>query len=410
MNDISLVFACLLIFLTVVGNAITIIVILTRKKLRNNHGNRFLLSLAAADFGVGLFVMLPSVLQVLNDGWVFGMSSCMMFVSTDITFCSASIYSLIGISIDRHYAVFHPFEYATKRKIRTVTIMVVSAWLVALLISTPMYIDAPGFSNFHHLMNETTIKNTSLTGCMPPVDPDSSGFVLYSGILAFIIPFFVLIGLQSSIMYRRSALQTTRINRAQDMKNAESAEMTRQDTVLAQNTSVRSTVSNKNKKTSVGRVTELAMSDTAPDYDSVTATDESLSGDLFNEQEIAELQQKHRSIGGGILSVRKPKREMSVAERKLWKERAAQRKITTMMAVIVGTFALCWFPFAVMFFLLPHHTGVREYLFSPDNTWLIEFITWIGYINSSLNPIIYAIMNPEIKTGLLRLLGREPRK
>ena len=80
--------------------------------------------------------------------------------------------------------------------------------------------------------------------------------------------------------------------------------MTRQDTVLAQNTSVRSTVSNKNKKTSVGRVTELAMSDTAPDYDSVTATDESLSGDLFNEQEIAELQQKHRSIGGGILSVR----------------------------------------------------------------------------------------------------------
>ena len=41
MNSISLVFACLLIFLTVVGNAITIIVILTRKKLRNNHGNRW---------------------------------------------------------------------------------------------------------------------------------------------------------------------------------------------------------------------------------------------------------------------------------------------------------------------------------------------------------------------------------
>ena len=73
---------------------------------------RFLLSLAAADFGVGLFVMLPSVLQVLNDGWMFGMTSCMMFITTDITFCSASIYSLIGISIDRHYAVFHPFEYS----------------------------------------------------------------------------------------------------------------------------------------------------------------------------------------------------------------------------------------------------------------------------------------------------------
>jgi len=409
MNSISLVFACLLIFLTVVGNAITIIVILTRKKLRNNHGNRFLLSLAAADFGVGLFVMLPSVLQVLNDGWLYGLTSCKMFITTDITFCSASIYSLIGISIDRHYAVFHPFEYATKRKIRTVTILVVSAWLIALLISTPMYVDAPGFSNFTHIMTNASIRNTSQGGCMPPVDPGSSGFVLYSGILAFIIPFLVLIGLQSSIMYRRSTIQATRITRAQDMKNAESAEMTRQDTVLAlerQNTSVRSTVSSKNKKVSVGRVAELAGSETS-DYNSV-ATDESLSEDLFNEQEIAELQQKHKSIGGGILSIRKPKREMSVAERKLWKERAAQRKITTMMAVIVGTFAVCWFPFAVMFILLPHYTPVRDYLF--QNAWIIEFITWIGYINSSLNPMIYAIMNPEIKTGLLRLLGKEPRK
>ena len=83
--------------------------------------------------------------------------------------------------------------------------------------------------------------------------------------------------------------------------------MTRQDTVAAlerQNTSVKSTVSNKSRKVSVGvgRVACLAGSET--DYDSATTADESLSEDLFNEQEIAELQQKQKSIGGGILSIR----------------------------------------------------------------------------------------------------------
>jgi len=182
----------ILIILTVVGNAVTLIVILSRKKTRNNHGNRFLLSLSAADFSVGLFVMLPSVVRVMNGGWFWGIDSCKMFITSDITFCSASIYSLIGISIDRHYAVYHPLQYAIKRKLRTVTIMILSAWVMALIISTPMYIDAPGFSNFAHIMDNTTILDNSLGGCMPPVDPQSRGFVLYSSILAFILPAFIL--------------------------------------------------------------------------------------------------------------------------------------------------------------------------------------------------------------------------
>ena len=50
-----------------------------------------------------------------------------------------------------------------------------------------------------------------------------------------------------------------------------------------------------------------------------------------------------------------------------------------MMAVIVGTFALCWFPFAVMFILLPYSDAVANYL--GENTYIIEIITWIGEIS-----------------------------
>eukprot|EP00092_Neocalanus_flemingeri_P063222 GFUD01076448.1.p1 GENE.GFUD01076448.1~~GFUD01076448.1.p1 ORF type:complete len:410 (-),score=81.96 GFUD01076448.1:117-1346(-) len=394
----------ILIILTVVGNAVTLFVILARKKTRNSHGNRFLLSLSAADFSVGLFVMLPGVLRIMYGGWMGGLTSCKIYITADIAFCSASIYSLIGISLDRHYAVYHPLQYAIKRKLRTVTIMILSAWVMGLIISTPMYIDAPGFSNFAHIMNETTIKNNSLGGCMPPVDHDSRGFVLYSSILAFIIPAFILGGLQASIMYRKMIIQRKRVERSKEQAQAENAELTRQATVLDRQNTIRDQDSIRNPKKKLSTAEQPKnVQYTQMEESTCLDDDESHSTD-FNQQEILELQQKDGSILGGILSIRKPKRELTKAERKLKKEETAQRRITTMMAVIVGTFALCWFPFAVMFIVFPYSDEAANFLVT--NPWLIDLITWIGYVNSSLNPMIYAIMNPEIKKGMLRLIGK----
>ena len=100
---------------------------------------------------------------------MWGLTSCKMFITADITFCSASIFSLIGISLDRFYAVYFPLSYATKRKKSTIILMIVSAWLMALVVSVPMYVDCPGFSNFTNIMTEESITDNSVGGCMPPV-------------------------------------------------------------------------------------------------------------------------------------------------------------------------------------------------------------------------------------------------
>ena len=130
-----------------------------------------------------------------------------------MTFCSASIYSLIGVSVDRFQAVNDPLGYAkmvAEKNLQSTTFMIIGAWVMSVIISSPMFIDAPGFSNFHHIMNETSIKGHD--GCMPPVDPDSLGFVLYSSILAFFIPFIVLGGLQGIIFYKRNHFQMKRVS------------------------------------------------------------------------------------------------------------------------------------------------------------------------------------------------------
>ena len=51
----------------------------------------------------------------------------------------------------------------------TIHILMVLAWCMGLVISSPMYIDSPGFSNFYNIMNESTIMDNSKGGCMPPV-------------------------------------------------------------------------------------------------------------------------------------------------------------------------------------------------------------------------------------------------
>ena len=50
---------------TVIGNVVTIVVILLKKNLRCNPSNRFILSLSIADCFVGLFVMFPSALRIM---------------------------------------------------------------------------------------------------------------------------------------------------------------------------------------------------------------------------------------------------------------------------------------------------------------------------------------------------------
>lgn len=84
-----------------------------------------------------------------------------------------------------------------------------------------------------------------------------------------------------------------------------------------------------------------------------------------------------------------------------------------MMMVIIGCFTVCWFPFAIMFVLLPTSESASNFLF--ENLLIIEIITWIGkknkeiifyfvmiiyisgWVNSTMNPIIYFFMNPTIK-------------
>ena len=66
------------------------------------------------------------------------------------------------------YTLRYAERIATGNMRRT-TAMILGAWCMALVISLPMHINSPGFSNFSNVTDESLKEG----GCLPPVGVDS---------------------------------------------------------------------------------------------------------------------------------------------------------------------------------------------------------------------------------------------
>ncbi|KAL0269852.1 UNVERIFIED_CONTAM: hypothetical protein PYX00_007450 [Menopon gallinae] len=78
----------------------------------------------------------------------------------------------------------------------------------------------------------------------------------------------------------------------------------------------------------------------------------------------------------------------------LSKERRAARTL----GIIMGVFVVCWLPFFLMYVILPFCV-----LCCPTDKFK-NFITWLGYINSAINPVIYTIFNMDFRKAFKKLL------
>ncbi|KAF7700909.1 histamine receptor H2b [Silurus meridionalis] len=128
------------IVFTVGGNVLVCLAVITSRRLRH-ISSCFLVALAVTDLLLGLFVLPFSATLELRAGrWPLGGAACNIYLSVDVTLSTASIFTLLAISVDRYMAISSPLSYTTRLTPARATAAIVAIWILALTFAfTPIH-------------------------------------------------------------------------------------------------------------------------------------------------------------------------------------------------------------------------------------------------------------------------------
>ncbi|XP_048348266.1 D(3) dopamine receptor [Sphaerodactylus townsendi] len=355
-------FYCILIVIIVFGNSLVCLAVLKERSLQTTT-NYLVVSLAVADLLVATLVIPWAVyLEVTGGVWNFGRIYCDIFVTMDVMMCTASILNLCAISIDRYTAVVMPvhYQYSTgPSSSRRVSIMIAVVWLLAFAVSCPL------------LFGFNTTEDPSVCSISNP------NFVIYSSVVSGLFYFFPSHGWTLLLLYGPEF---------PDIKLE--AEDGRKARVLTRQGSQRIKACYPQQPLTP---TELQQFCSFCHEVSISSTGNRESVDLKLRRKTSCLEVRKLDNGQTATSLRLPSQQHQAVQLR-------ERKATQMLAIVLGTFIVCWLPFFLTHILNTHCQACH---ISPE---LYGATTWLGYVNSALNPIIYTTFNSEFRKAFLKIL------
>ncbi|CAD5124124.1 DgyrCDS12425 [Dimorphilus gyrociliatus] len=161
------------------GNILVCVAVYRDKRLQNMT-NYFLVSLSVADLFVAILVMpLRTAVDLYDGKWTLGIGVCIVWLTADVLMCTASIWHMCTMSLDRWLSLKYPMKYGRNKTAKWVLTKILFVWLISIAISSPVCVLG--------LMRTTSVYDG--TYCLPK----SRDFVLYGSVFAFYIPFAVML-------------------------------------------------------------------------------------------------------------------------------------------------------------------------------------------------------------------------
>lgn len=425
----TLVILGTIILLAIIGNVLVMAAVVLERNLRN-VANYLVVSLAVADMMVATLVMPLAAVNEVSQRWFLGREICDMWVSLDVICCTASILHLVAISLDRYWAVTR-VDYIHHRSGKRILMMVGASWILSLMISIP-----PLF-----LQKDPSYDPNKTGSCIISQDP---GYTIYSTVGAFYLPFILMM-----IIYLRVFLAARQRIRKKQFRAAAAARASVTKEPASTCVDGGSTVSHSPTEGTSMTTFMLTMNamDNSPRHSlneggGGTVAEADLTANDANRNETKcyphnpatatlsppttppslPAKQSHliqsppatrAQFRSSWLDLTKHylerKRETSPkTKEKRAKERMEQkreRKAARTLAVITGSFILCWLPFFILALVGPF---CKERCHYPP--LLMSIINWLGYFNSLLNPIIYTVFNPDFRSAFRKILFGKYRR
>uniref|UniRef100_A0A667Y110 Alpha-2A adrenergic receptor n=1 Tax=Myripristis murdjan TaxID=586833 RepID=A0A667Y110_9TELE len=366
----------ILILLTVFGNVLVVIAVTTCRALRAPQ-NLFLVSLACADILVATLVMPFSLANELMGYWYFGKVWCEIYLALDVLFCTSSIVHLCAISLDRYWSITQAIEYNLRRTPRRIKCIVLIVWVLAAIISFPPLI---------------TMEKEGDKQDGPKCEINGEKwYIIFSSTASFFAPCVIMILVYVRI-YQVAKKRTRALPGDRRMEKG-----TPGDKQHGLDPPERQDGDGKEGGAGEGE-----------DVNGVDVEEECSSSD-GNETTLCSVKKKRGIKKTKVTQVKpgesSPKGDAQASVKmSRWKGRQnREKRFTFVLAVVMGVFVLCWFPFFFTYTL----TALCESCCVPKT--LFKMFFWFGYCNSSLNPVIYTIFNNDFRRSFKKILCKFDR-
>ncbi|KAI6175309.1 hypothetical protein M3Y97_00674800 [Aphelenchoides bicaudatus] len=159
--------------LVVCGNFFVLYILISQKQLHTST-NFIVLSLTVSDFLLGIIVLPFSIFQEYSASWLFGDVWCKAWLALDVLLSTASIYNLLAISFDRYMHSLHLYTITFGQ------------------------LDPAIHGNLTEIMGLP--QATQGYGECTPMTSNNL-YILFSAFVSFIMPMFLMIGLNLSIFH-----------------------------------------------------------------------------------------------------------------------------------------------------------------------------------------------------------------
>ncbi|XP_054622312.1 5-hydroxytryptamine (serotonin) receptor 5A, genome duplicate b isoform X1 [Dunckerocampus dactyliophorus] len=371
---LTLTLLAMLVVATFVWNLLVLVTIL-RVRTFHRVPHNLVASMAISDVMVAALVMPLSLVHELNGRlWKLGRVLCQVWISFDVLCCTASIWNVTAIALDRYWSITRHLEYTLKTRKKISNVMIALTWLLSSIISL-----SPLFG-----WGETYSEGMK---CQVSQEPS---YTIFSTFGAFYLPLcvvlFVYWKIYKAAKFRIGSRKTNTITPMAEQTPLRSC----RNIIKPSHSFVhmnRSHVHRDTCHTALGLIHWQQQFHKAGQQSSSCST----ASKLAKVKEEAQRPQLVFTVRHATVTFQ--------TDGDTWREQK-EKKAALMVGILIGVFVLCWIPFFITELIVP--------LCSCDipPIWKSIFL-WLGYSNSFFNPLIYTAFNKNYNNALRNLFSRQ---